>query len=152
MPDPITFASTSPRLGLPLLHAGQSQKEFFVNEAHALVDALLHAAIEGEADAPPSTPADGETWLVGDTPSDVWTGHAGALASFQAGDWIFASPRDGMAVLDRATGQSIRFLDGWQRPATPAEPVGGATVDTQARSAIVGLIEVLIASGILAQS
>ena len=57
-----------------------------------------------------------------------------------------------MSVLDRATGQSIRFLDGWQRPATPAEPDGGATVDAQARTAIVALIEVLIAAGILAQS
>ena len=69
MSDPITFASASPRLGLPLLFAGQSQKEFFVNEAHALVDALLHAAVEGEADAPPSAAEEGECWLVGDAPS-----------------------------------------------------------------------------------
>lgn len=152
MSDPITFASTSPRLGLPLLFAGQSQKEFFVNEAHALVDALLHAAVEGEADAPPSAPEEGETWLVGDAPSGVWAEQAGTLASYQAGGWIFASPRDGMVVLDRATGQSIRFRAGWQRPATPADPTGGATVDAEARTAIVALIGVLIAAGILAQS
>jgi hypothetical protein len=129
MSDPITFASVSPRLGLPLLFSGQSQKEFFVNEAHALVDALLHAAIEGEADTPPSAPAEGESWLVGETPGGAWADHAGKLASYQAGGWIFASPRDGLCVLDRATGQSICFRDGWQRPATPAEPTGGATVD-----------------------
>jgi len=151
MSDPITFASASPRLGLPLLFAGQSQKEFFVNEAHALVDALLHAAVEGEADAPPSAAEEGECWLVGDAPSGAWTDRAGTLASYQAGGWIFASPRDGMSVLDRATGQGIRYRDGWQRPARPAEPTGGATVDTEARAAVIELIEVLIASGILAQ-
>lgn len=108
--------------------------------------------IEGEADTPPSAPVEGESWLVGDAPSGAWAAHAGKLASYQAGAWIFASPRDGMSVLDRTTGQRVHHRDGWQRPATPAEPTGGATIDAEARAAIVGLIEVLIASGILAQS
>lgn len=152
MSDPITFASVSARHGLPYLFSGQSQKELFVNEAHALVDALLHAAIEGQGDAPPPAPSEGECWLVGNTPTGTWAEHAGALASYQAGGWIFATPRDGFRVLDRATGQEVRFREGWQRPATPAAPDGGATIDAEARTAIAQLVEVLIESGILAQS
>jgi hypothetical protein len=152
MSDPITFTSASPRFAIPLLFAGQSQKEFFVNEAHALVDALLHAAIEGEDGTPPSAPAEGECWLVGEAPGGTWADHAGALASYQAGGWIFAAPRDGMRVLDRSSGQEILYRDGWQRPGTPSAPAGGATVDVEARAAIAQLVEVLIASGILAQS
>jgi hypothetical protein len=151
MTDPIVFTSASARYRLPFLFAGQSQKELFVNEAHALLDALLHAAIEGEADVPPAGPVDGECWLVGDDPADAWADQAGKLASYQAGGWIFATPREGLRVLDLSTGQDIRFVDGWQRPATPAEPTGGTTVDAEARTAIVALIEALIASGILAQ-
>jgi len=149
MTDPIVFASVSPRYGLPFLFAGQAQKEAFVNEAHALTDALLHPAVEGEADEPPAAPSEGESWLVGATPAGAWADHAGELASYQAGNWIFATPRDGMRVLDRSTAQDVRYLGGWQRPATPAEPTGGTTVDAEARAAIADLIAVLVAGGLL---
>ena len=151
MSDPIVFTSASPRFGLPLLFAGQAQKEVFVNEAHALTDALLHPAIEGEADAPPATPAAGECWLVGDAPTGAWADHAGALASYQPGGWIFAEPRDGLRVLDSSTGQDIRYRGGWQRPAAPAAPTGGTTVDGEARAAIAALVAALADSGLLAQ-
>jgi len=152
MSDPIVFTSASPRFGLPLLFAGQAQKEVFVNEAHALTDALLHPAIEGEADAPPAAPADGESWLVGETPTGAWADHAGALASYQPGGWIFTAPRDGLRVLDRSTGQDIRYRGGWHRPATPAEPVGGTTIDAEARAAIAALVAALADAGLLAES
>jgi len=54
-------------------------------------------------------------------------------------------------LLLHSTGQHIHYCDGWQRPETPAEPTGGATVDAEARAAIAGLLEALIAAGILAQ-
>lgn len=148
MSDPITFDTATPRFGLPLLFAGQSQKEFYVNEAHTLTDALLHCAIEGEAAAPPATPVNGQAWLVGSSPSGAWTGQAGKIAFHQSGNWIFAAPRDGMRILDRTTGQEKRYHSGWQAPTAPAAPAGGSTVDVEARAALAALIAKLREAGI----
>lgn len=148
MSDPFLFDAASPRYGLPLLFAGQSQKEAFVNEAHALTDALLHCAIEGEASIPPSVPAEGEAWLVGASPSGAWAGQAGKLACRQAGNWLFVTPRDGLRLLDRATGQERRFHGAWRFPDMPLEPIGGSVVDAEARAAIVQLIAALQDAGV----
>src|SRR5690606_36338011 len=99
-------------------------KEFFVNEAHARADMLLHAAVLGEANLPPAGAAEGDCWL-------------------------FAGPRNGMTIYDEAAGQNRRFVDGWQAAAPVAEPSGGLIVDSQARSAVAGLVAALVAGGIL---
>ncbi|MGB7407193.1 MAG: DUF2793 domain-containing protein, partial [Pontixanthobacter sp.] len=62
MPDitPQTTADASPNYGLPFLFAGQTQKEFYVNEAHARIDMLLHPVVEGIADTPPADAQEGQ--------------------------------------------------------------------------------------------
>ncbi len=150
MTDPISFTSASPRFALPFLFAAQAQKEFFVNEALARIDGLLHTAIEGETNTPPTTPQDGQSWIVGSAPTGAWAGQAGKLACRQSGNWLFAAPTSGMRIYDAATGQQLIFDGAWQRAAPVTAPIGGTTVDTQARTAIAGLISALVAAGILA--
>jgi len=149
MSDPVTFASATPRHALPLLFSGQAQKEFFVNQAHALADLLLHPAILGSADAPPVTPLEGDCWLVGPAPTGEWAGQAGHLACRQASSWLFAAPRNGMSLLDQSRGQVIRFAGSWKVASPVAAPGGGSVVDSVARTAIGGLIAALVSAGIL---
>lgn len=149
MTDPM-FDSRSQRHDLPYLFPGQAQKEGYVNEAFARIDALLHMAVEGAADGPPAAPVDGACWLVGSAPTGEWTGHAGQIASLSGGNWIFFSPVDGMRALNRATGQEMRFAAGWQTPARPTLPTGGQTVDTEARAAIAAIVACLTQAGLLA--
>lgn len=152
MPDPVNFTSATARYALPFLFAGQAQKEFFVNEAHVITDLLLHPAIQSQENTPPLEPEDGECWLVGNAPTGDWIGRAEELASWQAGSWKFVSPRDGLSVLDRSTGQRFYYANGWQTADTVAQPAGGPTVDTEARAAIASLIAALITAGVLPSS
>jgi hypothetical protein len=148
MTDPFLFDTVSPRYGLPLLFSGQAQKEAFVNEAHALADALLHCAIDGETSDPPSAPENGRNWLVADGATGEWAGQDGMIACRQSDNWIFITPRDGMRVLDRSSGQDRRYWSGWKIADEVGEPIGGSTVDAEARAAISQLIAALKVAGI----
>ena len=151
MTDPLTFPSTTARHALPLLFAGQSQKEATVNGALALADMLLHPAIEGEASSPPADPVEGESWLVGAAATGAFAEREGFLASHQLGTWLFVAPRDGMRLFDRASGQFVHRRGEWRREATPESPTGGAVVDEQARAAIVAILHLLSRTGIVGE-
>lgn len=150
MTEPLAFPALTPRHQLPLLFAGQSQKEVSVNAAHALIDMLLHCAVLGEAAAPPPEPAEErDCWLVGAAPQGAFAGRAGSIACFAGGAWVFAAPRDGMRAFDQSTGQLLLFRDAWRREPIPDLPSGGATVDVEARLAIGAIVALLQRSAIL---
>lgn len=148
MPDPL-FDSRTARYHLPLLFAGQTQKEGFVNEGLARLDALIHLAIEGEQASPPASPTDGQAWLVTSGATGGWSGQAGKIAARQAGNWLFAVPRDGLKVLNRSTGQELRYDGAWKSPSRPAAPSGGSIVDAEARSAITAILAALTTAGVI---
>lgn len=148
MTDPI-FPSRTPRLELPLLFVGQAQKEVTVNEAVSKIDALLCPAIEGELAAPPASPQDGQNWLVTTGASGEWTGRTGQIASRQSGNWFYTAPTAGLRLLNKATGQDLRYTTAWMAAARPATPSGGTTIDAEARAAIAGILACLTAGGIL---
>jgi len=88
--------SDTTHLGLPLLAADQAQKHVTHNEALILLDhAIQLAVISRVLTAPPSTPAEGDRYLIAASPSGVWSGHDGALAFHQDGVWRFAEPKTG---------------------------------------------------------
>ncbi len=99
------MAETTDRLALPLLAAGQAQKEIFHNEALTFVDLLLQGAVEDhDVDDPPASPAAGQCWTVGASPSGDWTGRAGQVAGWTTGGWRFVLPRAGMTFWNIAAG------------------------------------------------
>ena len=150
MSDPVQFESATPRFALPLLFAGQAQKEFFVNEALLRADLLLQCVVEAEVQAPPTAPTAGQAWLVGDAPEGVFAGHTGAIAGWTNDGWRFVAPREGSRVFDRSRLCFRLYSGSWRSPSSPTPAVGGTVVDSEARGAIAAILEALAASGVIA--
>lgn len=159
------------RLELPMIDAGQAQKEITHNEALLRLDLLVQGSVREVARAdPPVAPVPGEAWIVGGVPTDAWAGHAGEIAAWTTGGWRFVSPCEGMALWCEAAAATVRYhagaweqglaranallVDGVQvvgaRGAAIAEPTAGTTVDARARTAIGQILAALRAHGLIA--
>jgi hypothetical protein len=162
---------TSDRFALPFLIAGQAQKEVIHNEALALIDILLNPVVQSVAPGSiPSNPGLGQCWIVGTSPGGAWTGQAGAIAAWTAGGWRFVTPRDGMTLWSLADSRSVQrrgtvwvigvlvaqslSISGNQvvgaRQGAIAAPTGGTVIDTESRTTITAILNILRAHGLIA--
>jgi len=139
------------RFAFPLLSVAQAQKEVTHNEALTLIDALIQLTVEdGPLAAPPTTPDEGQCWIVGAGASGAWSGRVGTIAVSTAGGWRFVAPREAMRVIRLRDGAAMTFTGGaWVGPPTLSPPVGGGVVDSEARSALAALISLIEAHGLL---
>ena len=163
--------SETARLALPLLDAGQAQKELTVNEALQRLDMLAQAVVVAVGlDVPPASPAEGQAWIVGSAPTGEWAGRAGTLAGWSAGGWRFVAPVDGMTVWSVADlCCATRTAGAWRvgilaghrvevggvqvlgtRAGAIASPSGGGVVDLEARAAIGALLAMARGHGLIA--
>lgn len=165
--------SSTPRLGLPLLAAGQAGKELTHNEALSLLDLLVQGAVQSAGTvAPPAAPLVGQCWIVGSGATGAWAGQAGRLAGWTAGGWRFVDPADGMEVWDVSRAIPIAYRGGvWHegnvvarrvtiagqqvvggREPAIADPSGGGVTDDMARTAVVAILGALRRHGLIAPS
>lgn len=165
------MADTTDRLLMPLLAAGQAQKEITHNEALTLADLLLLPVVE--AVAPPSIPASpvlGKGWIVGASPAGAWAGQAHRLAFWTAAGWRYVAAPEGSSLWSLADSQPVqRTASGWSvgvlrassvsiggnqiigaRLAAIATPAGGSVVDVEARAAVNDIVDRLRTHGLIA--
>ena len=152
MADPVDFPSTTRNLTLPLLFSGQAQKEFFINHALSLIDAILAGVVVDTTDTPPTNPSEGSCFRVDGPANEDWAGHEGDIAIWLGSSWHFVAPYDGMNFFDQTATSLVHYNSGWSAALAPSEPVGGITVDAEARTAISELIEELRKIGIFPAS
>lgn len=164
--------SESVRHGLPLLAAGQAQKEITHNEAVLAIDRRLQIAVRSRATTvPPALPEAGDAYIVPVGATGAWTGHVGAIASHDGFGWIFDRPVTGTLawVIDEAV--FAVFDEGWSVggwpvtslriagrevlgavPPTVTVPAGGAIIDAEARASLSSLVYALRLQGIVSQA
>jgi hypothetical protein len=164
------MTEASARFGLPYILPGQAQKELYHNEALALIDAALHAAVEeGPLAAPPGAPTEGQSWIVGDGANGAWAGKEGRIATWTGAGWRFVAPVPGMLAWNIDAGYWLSWSGAaWNGGALPAaalhiggqqvvgprlsdvpSPSGGTIIDAEARDAIDALIATLKTHGLI---
>ena len=103
-------------------------------------------------------PEDWRIWLVmagrgyGKTRMGAeWVSKAGQIAHWVGGSWRFVVPHEGMRVWNKSTRRHSWFIAGqWTTAPSIPNPTGGATVDSEARAALVAILIYFRSIGILA--
>ena len=163
--------SSTTRLHLPFLSAGQAQKEFSHNEALQALDFLVAGAVEeGPRNDPPTAPVHGDCYIVSDAPTGAWAGKPQAVAGYTAGGWRLFAPTEGMILYVKSSGVWANYCAGaWvlgelrgsrlvidgdqvvgEQAAAIASPAGGATIDSEARTTIDLMLDALRHHGLIA--
>ncbi|MBX9886242.1 MAG: DUF2793 domain-containing protein [Novosphingobium sp.] len=113
-------------------------------------DLLLHPAVEAVVTTPPAAPSNGQCWLVGASATAAFAGQTDRIAAWTEGGWRFIVPREGMRAYDIAAAAHRLYAGGaWRLVTAPTAPSGGSVVDSQARTAISGIITALRSAGVL---
>lgn len=104
--------STTPKLALRYIVASQAQKEITHNEALNDLDVLVQPIVASRSlSAPPSSPSEGDAYIVGASPTGAWSGHAGEIALYFSG-WRFKVPEEGWRFYVTAEDAEARFKNG----------------------------------------
>jgi hypothetical protein len=90
--------TTSPELGITELGSTQVERSVTVNETTATLEsgAKLFTAKSIGDNTPAVSPASGDQYVLGSSPTGVWTGKAKYVAKFYNSAWIFIPPIEGM--------------------------------------------------------
>lgn len=114
---------------LTLVEANQSQKEATLATDLYRVDMLLiPKIINRTTNTPPGSPANGDRYIVGSSPTGAWSGKAGNITMFASNAWIFQAPIAGMIVLDTGAAELLVYKgSAWRSMWLGTELIKGST-------------------------
>jgi hypothetical protein len=113
-------------LKLPAIEAAQAQKHVTHNEALALLDTFVQLAVESRSVAtPPSSPVEGDTYIVAAGATGAWSGWDIMLAVFSGGAWQKLTPPAGARAFVKDERASVTYNDGIWRDGIALTSHGG---------------------------
>jgi len=86
--------TTTPDIGLPLLEAQQQQPNVTHNQIVYQLSALMNGVINMTTNSPPGSPTEGDSYVIGSTPTGAWAGKAYCIATYTSGGWMFIPDRN----------------------------------------------------------
>ena len=91
----------------------QAQKHITHNESIELLDTIVNLRVEAiNIDVPPTSPAEGQSWIVGSAATGDWSGQESKVATFRNGGWLFLEPSDGWMCWDENAASLRVFVEG----------------------------------------
>lgn len=88
--------ATTNNISLTEMEVGQSQKETTYNNAIKKIDSILNRGVISLGDeTPPVSPAAGDIYILGATPTGAWASQANKIAAYYSGSWKFVTPKTG---------------------------------------------------------
>ena len=102
------MADYTPRIALPYLSVAQAQKEMAHNAALNKLDVLTQPVVQAMQNDPPTSPVNGQAWIVGSSPTGAWTGQSGKIGYYLDG-WFFYAPFLGMRFYNAALGVDMQY-------------------------------------------
>ena len=106
-------SDATPRLGLPDMPETPELYPDIVADAFTRLDALCDLYLKGQfEDSPPVSPADGDAWLIGGSPTGAWAGYPYKIATCRDGAWIFLTPFNGLRAFVETGNAFIVHQDG----------------------------------------
>jgi hypothetical protein len=113
-------------LKLPAIEAAQAQKHVTHNEALALLDTFVQLAVESRSVAtPPSSPVEGDTYIVAAGATGAWSGWDIMLAVFFGGARQKLTPPAGARAFVKDERASVTYNDGIWRDGIALTAHGG---------------------------
>jgi hypothetical protein len=126
--------ANSPRLAFPYIAESQNSKYITHNGALDRLDALVQTTvIDRDLTSPPGSPAEGDMYIVGGSPSGAWAGHANHLTEYIGATWVFYTPAEGWKTW--IADEDLEVVWNGSAWVTLADP-GGAYTDEQAQDAV----------------
>jgi hypothetical protein len=102
--------STTPRLGLPYIAAGQASPEVALATALNRLDCLSQGVVQSVGtNTPPGSPAQGATYILGASPTGAWAGRANDVAYYVGTGWIIFDPSQGWEFFNVADATRYRW-------------------------------------------
>lgn len=79
------------------------------NPGFGLLDAVIFLRVLYLSNTPPGSPANGDRYIVGTSPTGAWATHANTIAVYRSSAWVFYVPKAGWRAFDN----TLKFYLRW---------------------------------------